>query len=81
MPPSHEQQSVKKVMEWQFSPLQWVVEVMGETPTFQQEAALKDWGLLIRAKVKSAKQAALSEEEQPFKDKLGMSIQSGHDSG
>ena len=78
---SQDQKSVRKIMEWQFSPLQWVREVMGETPTFQQEAALKDWGLLIRAKVKSAKGTPLDDEEKPFKNKLGMSIQSGHDSG
>lgn len=78
---SQEQQTIRKLHEWQFSPLQWVREVMGETPTFQQEAALKDWGLLIRAKVKSAKGSPLTDEEKPFKDKLGMSIQSGHDSG
>jgi hypothetical protein len=78
---SQDQQSIRKIREWQFSPLQWVRDVMGETPTFQQEAALIDWGLLIRAKVKSAKGTPLDEIEKPFKDRLGMSIQSGHDSG
>jgi hypothetical protein len=72
---------IKKIMEWQFSPLTFVREVFKEEPTFQQEAALKDWGLLIRAKVKSAKGTPLEEEEKPYKDKMGMSIQSGHDSG
>ena len=81
MSASSDQKSIRKIMEWQFSPLQWVREVMGETPTFQQEAALKDWGLLIRAKVKSAKGTPLDDDEKPFKNKLGMSIQSGHDSG
>ena len=81
MSASSDQKSIRKIMEWQFSPLQWVREVMGDTPTFQQEAALKDWGLLIRAKVKSAKGTPLDDEEKPFKNKLGMSIQSGQDSG
>jgi hypothetical protein len=78
---SQEQRMIKKIMEWQFSPLTFVREVFKEEPTFQQEAALKDWGLLIRAKVKSAKGTPLEEEEKPYKDKMGMSIQSGHDSG
>lgn len=76
-----DQRAIKKIQDWFFSPLDWVREVVGEEPTFQQEAALKDWGLLIRAKVKRAKGAELSEEEQPFVDKIGMSIQSGMDSG
>lgn len=78
---SEEQKTIRKLQEWQFNPLQWVREVIGEEPTFQQEAALKDWGLLIRAKVKSAKNTPLSDEEKPYKNKIGMSIQSGHDSG
>jgi phage terminase large subunit len=78
---SQERKMMNKVKEWAFSPLTFVREVWGEEPTFQQEAALKDWGLLIRAKVKSAKGAELTDEEKPYKDKLGMSIQSGQDSG
>jgi hypothetical protein len=78
---SQERKMINKVKEWAFSPLTFVREVWGEEPTFQQEAALKDWGLLIRAKVKSAKGAELTDEEKPYKDKLGMSIQSGQDSG
>lgn len=78
---SQDQKSIRKLQEWMFSPLQWVRDVIGESPTFQQEAALKDWGLLIRAKVKSAKGTPLTDEEKPYKNKLGMSIQSGHDSG
>ena len=78
---SQEQRTIKKIQEWQFSPLQWVREALGETPTFQQDAALRDWGLLIRAKVKSAKGTELTDEEKPFQRKLGMSIQSGQDSG
>lgn len=78
---SQDQRSITKIREWQFSPLQWWREVLREEPTFQQEAALKEWGLLIRAKVKSAKGTPLTEEEAPYKDKLGMSIQSGQDSG
>lgn len=78
---SQDQKTIRKIQEWQFSPLQWVREVMGETPTFQQEAALKDWGLLIRAKVKSAKGSELTDEEKPYRDKLGMSIQSGQGTG
>src|SRR6185436_17098071 len=81
MSAAQDQRTIRKLQEWMFSPLTWVREVMGETPTFQQEAALKDWGLLIRAKVKSAKGTPLSDEEMPYKDKMGMSIQSGHDSG
>lgn len=81
MSSASDQRTVRKLQEWMFNPLQWVHDVMGETPTFQQEAALKEWGLLIRAKVKSAKGTPLSDEEKPYKDKLGMSIQSGHDSG
>jgi phage terminase large subunit len=78
---SQEERAIRKTMEWQYSPVQWVREVLGETPTFQQEAALHEWGLLIRAKVKSAKGAPLTDEEKPYRDKLGMSIQSGQDSG
>jgi phage terminase large subunit len=78
---SQDQKTIKKINEWQFSPLQWVREVLHEEPTFQQEAALKEWGLLIRAKVKSAKGTPLTDEEKPYQHKLGMSIQSGQDSG
>lgn len=78
---AQDQKTLRKINEWQFSPLQWVREVIGETPTFQQEEALVKWGLLIRAKVKSAKGTPLTEEELPYKDKLGMSIQSGQDEG
>ena len=78
---SQDQKTIRKFQEWMFNPLQWVREVLGETPTFQQDAALKDWGLLIRAKVKSAKGSVLTDEEKPYKEKLGMSIQSGQDSG
>lgn len=76
-----DREMIGKLQEWQFNPLQWVREVIGEEPTFQQEAALRDWGLLIRAKVKSAKGTPLTDEEKPYKNKMGMSIQSGHDSG
>jgi phage terminase large subunit len=78
---SQEQRMVKKIEQWQFDPLMFVREMWKIEPTFQQAAALKDWGLLIRAKVKNAKGAPLSDEEKPFVDKMGMSIQSGHDSG
>lgn len=78
---SQDQRTIRKLQEWMFSPLTFVREVCGDTPTFQQEAALRDWGLLIRAKVKNAKGTPLTDEEKPFKDKMGMSIQSGHDSG
>ena len=78
---SQEQKTIRKIQEWLFHPLTWVREVLGETPTFQQEAALKDWGLLIRAKVKSAKGLALEDAETAVRYKMGMSIQSGQDSG
>lgn len=81
MPPPQDQKTIRKIQEWFFSPLQWVREVLHEEPTFQQEAALHEWGLLIRAKVKRAKGMPLSDEERPYQDKIGMSIQSGQDSG
>ena len=70
---SEEQKTIRKLQEWQFNPLQWVREVIGEEPTFQQEAALKDWGLLIRAKVKSAKNTPLSDEEKRVAHKMNVS--------
>ena len=81
MASSQEAKTIRKIQEWFYSPLTWVREVLGETPTFQQELALKDWGLLIRAKVKSAGGIELSDEEKPYRYKMGMSIQSGQDSG
>lgn len=78
---SQEERAIRKTNEWQYAPLTWVREVLNETPTFQQEAALHEWGLLIRAKVKSATGQPLSAEEAPYRDKLGMSIQSGQDTG
>ncbi len=78
---SPERRMINKVREWAFSPLAFVREVFGEEPTFQQEVALREWGLLIRAKVKSAKGTELTEEEKPYQHKMGMSIQSGQDSG
>lgn len=78
---SQERQGINRIKEWAFHPEKFVRDLWKLTPTFQQDAALKDWGLLIRAHVKSAKGSPLEDVEQPYKTKMGMSIQSGHDSG
>lgn len=79
---SQGQTMTRKFMEWAFNPYQFVRDMWPAiTPTFQQEAALRDWGMLIRAKVKNAKGSVVSDQEKPYINKLGMSIQSGQDEG
>ena len=83
-------QLTDKIKEWLTRPDLFVREAIlhGVThnnkpaePTKQQEDALKDWGTLIRVKLKRAEGAPISAFEQPYVGKIGMAVHSGHTTG
>lgn len=84
----------KQIRHWQVNPLDWVKDVFGtnilersrckttETGlSSQQENALRQWGKLIEAKLKSADGKKLTKEEEALSKKVGMSIMSGTGTG
>jgi len=74
-------QLADKIKEWLTRPDLFVKEALDVTPTKQQEEALKEWGTLIRVKLKRAEGAVISGFEQPYVSKIGISIHSGHTTG
>lgn len=83
-----------QIRHWQINPLDWVKDIFGtnilersrckvtETGlSTQQEHAMRQWGKLIEAKLKSADGHTLTPEEQKLARKVGMSIMSGTGTG
>ena len=75
-------QQIALIQKWMFHPEIWAADVVPAfQPTSQQRRALLEYGLLIRAKVKSARGMTLADEEKPYLSKLGLSIMSGQHCG
>jgi hypothetical protein len=68
-------------LKWRNDPVQFVLEVVGVVPTNQQREGLRALGKLYDSKLKMAYGVPLSDEEQEYAGKIGVSIRSGHGTG
>lgn len=79
---SHEEKLAKSVRHWQRFPNDWVRDNFPSyEPTTQQREAWDELGKLVGAKVKVRDGLRLTEEEEKYSKKVGVSIMSGQGSG
>jgi hypothetical protein len=69
------------ILRWRNSPLDFVKEAIGATPTNQQQQGLELLAAMCSAKVKAAKGYELTKKEKGLAEKIGISIRSGHGTG
>lgn len=69
------------IKSWKDSPLKFVKECIGVSPTSQQEEGLEALRALVHAKIGVFEGRELSEAERTLASKIGISIMSGHGTG